>query len=135
VAGARAARTLRDWDHAVTAPLHGFTSAEDYYARSSAGPFLPSVKRPLLIVAAEDDPFVPPEPFRQPAVTGNPYVQVELFPHGGHCGFVGSKGPEYDGYWAEARIVEFAESVRGKRWAAGTDNEWPPARSSTLSPA
>jgi predicted alpha/beta-fold hydrolase len=31
-------RTLREFDDAVTAPLHGFLGVDDYYARSSAGP-------------------------------------------------------------------------------------------------
>ena len=32
----RAARDLRDFDEVFTGPLHGFTGADDYYARSSA---------------------------------------------------------------------------------------------------
>ena len=38
--GARAARTFREFDDDVTAPLHGFASAEDYWTRSSAGPLV-----------------------------------------------------------------------------------------------
>src|SRR5262249_20028486 len=47
-AAARVARTFREFDHDVTAPLHGFTSADDYWTRASAGPLLPAVRRPLL---------------------------------------------------------------------------------------
>jgi predicted alpha/beta-fold hydrolase len=36
----REARTLRAYDDAVTAPLHGFADAGDYYARSSSAGFL-----------------------------------------------------------------------------------------------
>ena len=32
----RAARTFGEFDGCVTAPLHGFASAEDYYTRSSS---------------------------------------------------------------------------------------------------
>ena len=32
------------------------------------------IRVPALILTAEDDPFVPPEPFRDPAVAGNPHV-------------------------------------------------------------
>ena len=106
VSGARAARTLRDWDHAVTAPLHGFASAEDYYARSSAGPLLPSVKRPLLIIAAEDDPFIPPAALPRAAAAQNPLLQLEISREGGHVAFV--HGPPW---WtrrhAERRAAEF----------------------------
>ena len=103
---ARAARTLREWDDAVTAPLHGFASAEDYWARSSAGPFLPSVKRPLLILAAEDDPFVPAETIPVEAARANPQVTLETFAEGGHVAFVGG-APWAPSRWAERRVAEF----------------------------
>ena len=103
---ARIVRTLRDWDHHVTAPLHGFASAEDYYSRSSAGPFLPSVKRPLLILAAEDDPFVPPEALPRAAAAENPLLQLEISREGGHVAFV--HGPPWSTRrHAERRAAEF----------------------------
>ncbi len=99
-ARARLARTFRDFDHHVTAPLHGFASAEDYWARCSAGPLLPSVRRPLLIVAAEDDPFIPPEALPRAAAAANPYLTLEISRAGGHVAFV--HGPP----WAMRRHAE-----------------------------
>ena len=55
-----AARTLLDFDDAVTAPVHGFASADDYYDRSSSLRFLHGVRRPTLLLSAADDPFLPP---------------------------------------------------------------------------
>ena len=84
---ARAARTLRDFDDAVTAPLHGFLGADDYYARSSAGPLLGAVRTPTLLLHAANDPFLPqvalPRPDRLPDA-----VTLEVLHHGGHVGFV-----------------------------------------------
>ena len=54
-----------------------------------------------------DDPFVPIEPFRAPAVTGNPHLIVLECPHGGHCGFVGRSTGDDDGYWAERQVIAF----------------------------
>ena len=84
---ALAARTLRDFDDAVTAPLHGFLGADDYYSRSSAGPLLGSVRAPTLLLHAENDPFLPPAalPRRERLA---PAVTLELTLHGGHVGFV-----------------------------------------------
>jgi len=112
---ARAARTFAEWDHDVTAPLHGFQSAEDYWTRSSAGPFLPSVKRPLLIVAAEDDPFVPPEALPRAAAAENPLLQLEISHEGGHVAFV--HGPPWSTRrHAERRVAEFlVAKLRGER--------------------
>ena len=58
-------------------------------------------------ITAADDPFVPPGPFREPAVVGNRHITVEMTAHGGHCGFVEESRSGYDGYWAEREIVEF----------------------------
>ena len=84
---ARAARTLRDFDDAVTAPLHGFLGADDYYARSSSGPLLGTVRTPTLLLHAANDPFLPqaalPRPDQLPDV-----VTLEVLHHGGHVGFV-----------------------------------------------
>ena len=42
-----------------------------------------------------------------PKVTGNPYIELHVTEHGGHCGFVGERQGESDGYWAEDKIVDF----------------------------
>jgi predicted alpha/beta-fold hydrolase len=102
-----AIRTVRQFDAAYTAPHFGFRSAEDYYHRASAMRVIDRVTVPTLIITAEDDPFVPSQPFGDPKVTGNPHIDLRLSRHGGHCGFVGSGSAEDDGYWAETQIVEF----------------------------
>lgn len=100
VAAARRARTFAEFDGAVTAPLHGFASAADYWERASAGPFLPSVCRPLLILAAEDDPFIPPAVVPHAAARANPHLMLEVSDGGGHVAFV--HGPP----WATRRHAE-----------------------------
>ena len=55
----RSARSFAEFDRCVTAPLHGFDSAEDYYDRSSAIRYLPQVAIPTLCISAEDDPMIP----------------------------------------------------------------------------
>ena len=46
---------------AITAPYGGYADAADYYARSSAGPWLAAIDRPALVLAAADDPMIPGE--------------------------------------------------------------------------
>lgn len=105
-------KTVRDFDDAYTAPYFGFAGAEDYYHRASAMRIIDRVRVPTLIITAEDDPFVPSQPFRDPRVTGNPAITLHICRHGGHCGFVGVRnGGEDDGYWAENQIVEFVASL------------------------
>jgi predicted alpha/beta-fold hydrolase len=59
MARALAARTMRDFDDAVTAPLHGFHGADDYYARSSAGTAAGDDRDAALLLHAANDPFLP----------------------------------------------------------------------------
>ena len=99
--------TVRQFDEVYTAPHHGFRNAADYYYRASAMRVIDRIRVPTLIVTAADDPFVPPAPFRDPAVTGNPAITTVITPHGGHCAFVERADGEYDGYWAEREIVRF----------------------------
>ena len=75
------------FDEAYTAPHHGFRDAADYYHRASALRVIDRIRVPALIITAEDDPFVPDAPFRDPAVTGNPHITVVITPHGGHCAY------------------------------------------------
>jgi predicted alpha/beta-fold hydrolase len=100
-------RTVRQFDDAYTAPHFGFNGADDYYYRASAMRIVERIRIPALVITAEDDPFVPPAPFQDVRLSGNPCIELDVCPHGGHCGFVGPASGEDDGYWAENRIVEF----------------------------
>jgi predicted alpha/beta-fold hydrolase len=122
----RRIRTVRQFDEAYTAPHHGFRDASDYYYRASAMRVIDRIRVPALILTAEDDPFVPSSPFRDPEVTGNPNVQVVITPHGGHCAYLERADGEYDGYWAEREIVRFIEQqVRTGRAAASAASRTP----------
>jgi predicted alpha/beta-fold hydrolase len=98
--------SIREFDERYTAPHHGFAGASDYYYRASAMRVIDRVAIPALIITAEDDPFVPPEPFRDPRVTSNPHITALITPHGGHCGFI-CESNGYDGYWAERMVIDF----------------------------
>ena len=102
-------RTVRGFDEAFTAPHHGFRDADDYYHRASSLRVANTIELPTLIVSAEDDPFVPPEQFHDPAVVANPAITVAVTRHGGHCGFLTRATTGFDGYWAERIAIEFAQ--------------------------
>lgn len=113
----KALRTVREFDNAYTAPMSGFQDADDYYHRASALRLIDRLTVPTLIITAADDPFIPVDQFRDPAVTGNPNLTVIVTRHGGHCGFIEAKAAgKGDGYWAERTIVRFVEALtRGER--------------------
>ncbi|WP_239495226.1 hydrolase [Salinicola halophilus] len=104
----RALDTFWAYDDAVTAPLHGFASASDYYRRASAGPLLGSITTPTLILHADDDPFMPANLFaRLPAPA--PAVRLEIAPHGGHVGYIECDRGRLRS-WLARRVVAQLES-------------------------
>jgi predicted alpha/beta-fold hydrolase len=104
--GMRGIRTVRDFDDVITARFCGFRDADDYYARSSAVRVVAAIRRPTLIVAAQDDPFVPFATFERAEVRKNPNIRLVASRYGGHCGFISQEGGD-ERFWCEARIVEF----------------------------
>lgn len=106
-------RTVREFDDAITAPHFGFRDAEEYYQAAGAKKVIAKVSVPLLLITAQDDPFVPYESFLQARVSANPRARLVAPEHGGHCGFV-SKWSGAERFWAEERIVEFVEEMTGR---------------------
>ncbi|HVB31768.1 MAG TPA: alpha/beta fold hydrolase [Gemmatimonadaceae bacterium] len=105
----RSAHTLVSFDEAVTAPVHGFSNAHDYYARSSSLQFLERISRPTLLVSAFDDPFLPSDVLRsvQARAGTNPALTPLFVEHGGHVGFVSGPTPWKARYFAEEQALTF----------------------------
>ncbi|MEX2281450.1 MAG: alpha/beta fold hydrolase [Gemmatimonadota bacterium] len=102
----RAARSFWEFDDAATAPLHGFAGADDYYARSSSAQFIERIRRPTLLLHAQDDPFVPPDAVPHHAIAGNPLITAEITAQGGHVGFIGGT-PWKPVFWCERQSAVF----------------------------
>jgi predicted alpha/beta-fold hydrolase len=81
-------RSIRDFDDAATAPIFGFESAADYYARSSSDQFIPGIRVPTLIVHSRDDPFLPEESIPEAAIRANPAITPVITDRGGHQGYL-----------------------------------------------
>ncbi len=101
------ARTFWEFDDAVTAPLHGFLGADDYWARSSSASWLGRIRVPALVLNARNDPFMPAAALDRAArELRDAHAPVVLeFPRtGGHAGFPGR------GRWLARRVIEFLSS-------------------------
>jgi predicted alpha/beta-fold hydrolase len=103
-------RTLKEFDDRFTARAHGFANADDYYFRSSALRVIAQVRIPTLIIHAENDPFIPFAPLRDPAVANNPHLLLVGPKQGGHVAFISAEiNGDYDRFWAENRVIEFCK--------------------------
>ncbi|HZP89322.1 MAG TPA: hydrolase [Burkholderiales bacterium] len=104
-----AARTLRQFDDVVTAPLHGFRDAEDYWRRASTRTQLREITIPTLIIHARNDPFLPSA--HLPSVNEvSPSVELEFPDQGGHAGFVSGRFPGHL-EWLPRRTFAFFQST------------------------
>ena len=108
-----AARTIEDFDDAVTGPIHGFAGSHDYYQRSSSIAWVSKIKIPTLLLSAEDDPFLPSSVLDRvrEIARANPYLQLQFTSSGGHVGFVAGEVPFRPSYWAEERLMAFFDST------------------------
>ena len=98
-------KRLYDFDDQYTAPVAGFDSADDYYARCSAAQFLSGIIVPTLILTARDDPLVPVASFEQARCSDS--VVVHVAEGGGHLGYVARSGSDPDRRWMDWRIVDW----------------------------
>jgi predicted alpha/beta-fold hydrolase len=103
----RAATTFREFDTLVTAKLHGYRDAEDYWTRTSSKPLLKHVAVPTLVLNAKNDPFLPAHALPGAhEVSAN--VMLQQPDAGGHVGFPGGPFPGH-AEWLPQRILSFLQ--------------------------
>jgi uncharacterized protein len=131
-------KSFLDFDRRYTAPLHGFSSAEEYWEKCSSRQFLPNIRVPTLLVNALDDPMLRQESFPAEEARKSTFFTLETPKHGGHLGFVRARLPTFHlpsldlsqlsrrsfslpsfylspRFWSEIRTVEFLQSLLSAR--------------------
>ena len=93
--------SIREFDEKLTAPMHGFQSADDYYRRASALPLLANVKTPMLCLSASNDALIP-----VPKIPANPCILHTRTKGGGHAGFITGPLPGRSD-WLASRVHGF----------------------------
>lgn len=106
-------RSVREFDDKITAPNFGYRDAQEYYEAVGAKKVITQVRVPMLMITAQDDPFVPYKSFLRVNPAQNSAIRFVAPEHGGHCGFISNRrGAER--FWAEQRIVEFCNALRAE---------------------
>lgn len=106
--GLRELTSIAEYDERVTAPLHGFRGAAEYYQRCSSGRFLSRVRKPLLALSALDDPMAPADGIPRNTLIQSPWLHPLLTRRGGHLGFVTRERGKMV-YWWEKAVFGFLE--------------------------
>jgi predicted alpha/beta-fold hydrolase len=101
-----AARTFREFDDLVTAPLHGFRDVEHYWSTAASGPWLEHIRVPTLVLNARNDPFLPEHALLAAARKAAQCVMLEFPRTGGHVGFLSGPFPGRHA-WLPQRLFRF----------------------------
>ena len=118
-----ASTTLREFDDAATAKLHGFAGADDYYLKSSSNHFVRSIRVPTLLLHSRDDPFLPVAALPLSAISANRFLTLVLTDGGGHVGFFEGGPPWNPTFWMEEQSASFlAHQHRGASAKTGHAN-------------
>jgi len=104
-----AATTFREFDTLVTAKLHGFIDADDYWRRVSAKPLLKSIAVPTLVINAKNDPFLPAWALPGPDDVSAAVV-LEQPDSGGHVAFPSGPFPG-NADWLPQRVLSHFDPV------------------------
>lgn len=96
-------RTIREFDENYTSKVFGFETAQNYYKLCSSKPFLKNIQVDTLLIHSKDDPFIKKDIL--PSKTDlSSKVNLELYPHGGHIGFI--SGSIFKPiYWLDQKII------------------------------
>jgi predicted alpha/beta-fold hydrolase len=101
------ARNMREFDDAVTAPMHGFKNVDDYWAQASCKGALSGIRVPTLLIHARNDPFMPAASL--PTVNDvSDQVSLDFCAAGGHVGYAAAPMPGKLA-WLPQRIMRFLE--------------------------
>ena len=105
-------RGLRERTHYLATRHAGFESAEEYFqGYSIADKRLEPLAVPSTILTSADDPVVPVADFRH--LPDNPYLELIISKHGGHCGFLKN--------W---KLESMAEDLIAERFLAAPGGGW-----------
>lgn len=115
----RKAKTVRDFDEAVTAVTFGFPSVDAYYEYSGSKNKIQDVAIPLMAVQALDDPIAVASAIPREKIENNPNVILIETETGGHLGWEAGDEAPFGAPWPDAMVMKFFQSVLEHRAESG----------------
>lgn len=101
--------SIRGFDSNFTAKRNGFSSAEEYYNKSSPTD-LEKIQNKICIIHSKDDPIIGHEEHLKIQTLNKPNIQVMLTNYGGHVGFYQGPGK---GYMVDKWAADYFEMQLG----------------------
>eukprot|EP01025_Chloroclados_australasicus_P011095 TRINITY_DN14807_c0_g1_i1.p1 TRINITY_DN14807_c0_g1~~TRINITY_DN14807_c0_g1_i1.p1 ORF type:complete len:455 (-),score=59.69 TRINITY_DN14807_c0_g1_i1:247-1476(-) len=108
------AKTVRDFDEAVTRRVFGWKSVDAYYAGSGSCDRIQNVRIPLLCVQAADDPIAIQEAIPVTQIENNENCILYVTPYGGHLGWVAGKTAPFGAPWPDELVINYLKYMFSK---------------------
>ena len=106
--------TIWNFDASYTAPAGGYKDLDDYYDQCSGKHYLKNIETATSIICSLDDPFVPPEVFKN--VSMNSQVSFYQPQGGGHMGYISRhRTPHGDRRWMDFVLLEWVHEMSERR--------------------
>jgi predicted alpha/beta-fold hydrolase len=107
----KAAKTVRDFDEAITRVTFGFPSVDAYYEYSGSKNKIGDVRVPLMTVQARDDPIAIADSIPRAIIEENPNVILLETESGGHLGWEAGPEAPFGAPWPDAVVMQFFEAL------------------------
>ena len=107
----RYCKSFHVYDTEVTARLHGYCDAVDYWEQVGCHQFLADIRVPTLLTTSADDAFNPADTIPHEITDTSDYLYPLWTTHGGHAGFVYGVWPWKAKYWQEEQLVRFFKAL------------------------
>lgn len=102
-------KSFGDFHRHYSLPFHHYTTIDDFYYQSSSKPNYNSIKVPVLMINALNDPILGNKCYPYKEAQENPNLFLETPKNGGHLGFT-IRGKDYT--YMELRAEEFLNSAK-----------------------
>ena len=107
----KAAKTVRDFDEAITRVTFGFPSVDAYYEYSGSKNRIADVRVPLMAVQALDDPIAVADSIPRKAIENNEHIILLETETGGHLAWEAGPEAPFGAPWPDAVVMRFFEAL------------------------
>ena len=89
------AKNTKEFDEAITLPIHGYKTVREYYDSISCVHVLHNIQVPVFCLSCKDDPICIEECIPYDEIKNNPNIVLAVTRTGGHVGwYTGIRNPQ-----------------------------------------
>lgn len=107
--GEKKIASFMEFDEKITAPLWGYSNANDFYEKCSSKRFISEIKAPCDLLLTADDPFIDYTVIKNAKLSSS--TSVWLTTKGSHMGFIGQDQQLKSYFWIDRWLLKMNSGV------------------------